>query len=335
MATVQIADIYNPLTFAAGVQEAQTEKNAFIASGVIVRDSQLEAQMSAGGNIGEIPFFQPLGVGEPNYSTDNPGSFSTPNKIGSTKQVFRTAPRNNSWSTMDLARELALQDPLGAITNRIGHYWATDDQSRVIRSCRGMLADNIANDGGDMLFSVATDSSSAITDAERISAEVTIDGDQTLGDAQGNLVAMAVHSVIYARLRKQNLIDFLPISDQGEKIPFYLGKRLIVDDSLPAVPGSNRITYTSILFSAGALLIGNARVMVPSEMDRLPSAGDGGGQDVIHSRVHNCIHPNGFSFTSASVAGQSANYGELILAANWDRRVARKNVGIAFLNTNG
>lgn len=335
MATVQIADIYNPLTFGRRAQEAQTEANRLIRSGIVIEDAKLREQFAQGGNIGECPFFNPLATGEPNYSTDNPASNSEPANTGSTKQIARLAHRNKSWSTMDLARELALEDPIGAITGRIGNYWATDDQKRVIQSALGILADNIDNDGGDMLESVANDSADAVTDNERISADVLIDGEQTLGDAQFDVIsAMAIHSTIYARLRKQNLIDYVPTGDQGETIPTYLGRTLIVDDTLPAIAGSNRITYTCILFGAGSILTAPGRVIIPSEMEREPSAGDGGGQDIIHSRVANAFHPNGFSFLSASVSGQSATYAELALAANWNRVVDRKNVPLAFLRVN-
>ena len=334
MAVVALSNIYNPLTFAAGIQEAQIEKNTFLSSGVMVQDAALAAQMSAGGNIGEVPFYLPLTTSEPNYGTDNPATLSVPANVSGSKQVFRSCHANKSWSTMDLARDLALIDPIGAITGRIGNYWATVGQSRLINSCLGILADNIANDAGDMLFSVATDAVGAVADAERISANVSIDGDQTLGDAQGSLTVLAVHSRIYARLRKQNLIDFIPTSQEGQTIATYLGKRLVVDDALPAIAGTNRITYTSILFGPGAFITAPGQIQVPSEMERIAGSGNGSGQDVIHSRMHDCIHPNGFSFVSGSVAGQSATYAELKLSANWDRKLSRKNIPIAFLRTN-
>lgn len=334
MASVQIANIYNPLTFGKGVQAAQLEKNAFIASGIAVADEELKTQASTGGNIGEIAFFDPLATGEPNYSTDNPDSSSTPANHTSAKQIWRSSHRNKSWSTMDLARELALQDPIGAITGRIGAYWATDDQQRAIKSCLGVLADNVANDAGDMLYSVATDSDDAITDAERIEGDVILEAKQTMGDAGNALSVLAVHSRIWTRLQKQNLIDFVEGSEGNVGFARYLGFRLVVDDGLPAVAGANRVTYTCMLFGPGALLTAPAKVENPSEMERKPAAGDGGGQDIIHSRVANILHPNGFSFTSASVAAKSATYAELATAANWDRKVGRKAIPLAFLKVN-
>ena len=57
MSTVQIADVYNPLTFSQFEQEAQIEMNAFIDSGVMVMNPMVNAMMSEGGTIGELPFY--------------------------------------------------------------------------------------------------------------------------------------------------------------------------------------------------------------------------------------------------------------------------------------
>lgn len=335
MATVQISDIYNPLTFAGYEQEAQIELNAFLSSGVLVMDPRVSDQASVGGNIGELPFFKPLGTPEPNYSNDVPGDQSTPGNITSAKMIWRLAAQNYSWSTMDLAVDLALQDPVAAITNRVGQYWATSNERRLIQSTLGILADNVANDSSDMVVNIATDAAGAPTAAELISAEAIIDAEQTAGDHQMGFTAIAMHSVPYANLRKQQLIEFVRDADNNTMFATYGGKRVIVDDSLPAVAGTNRVTYTTVLFGAGAWVWGNGRVKVPSEIDRKPENGNGGGEELIYSRRSDIIHPLGFQFTSSSVAGESATLAELANAANWDRVWERKNVPMAFLQTNG
>jgi hypothetical protein len=335
MATVQLADIYNPLTFARRAQEAQIELNAFLASGVMVSDGALQEQIGAGGNIGEITNYNPLDVsGEPNYSNDNPNDTSTPKNVNTAKMSFRLCSQNESWSTMDLSRELALEDPVGAITGRIGRYWATMNEKRVIQSMLGILADNVANDAGDMRINVATDAAGAVTDAERISALTVLQTKQTLGDHAAMLSTIALHSVIYTRLQIQNLIDFIPDASGQVMIPTYLGYRLVIDDSLPAVAGANRVTYTCIFFGQGALGSANGAVETPSELDRKADTGNGGGQTIIHDRRSDLIHPLGFSFTSTSVAGQSATHAELATAANWDRVWDRKHIPVAFLTVN-
>ena len=141
----------------------------------------------------------------------------------------------------------------------------------------------------------------------------------------------------YANLQKLNLITFLPLSEQEPKFPHYLGYRVVVDDSLaPRAGTTSGFVYTSILFGADSIGYGAGSPPKPSELFRSPAAGNGGGQDIIFSRATEIIHPFGFQFTSASVAGQSATYAELATAANWTRVYAnRKNIPLAFLQTNG
>lgn len=335
MAEVQIADIYNPLVFSAAEQEAQIELNAFLSSGVMTVDPRLTAMASIGGNIGELPFFKPLGTQEPNYSNDVTGDSSTPNKITTAIMKYRLASQNQSWSTMDIAADLALADPVQAITNRVGAYWATTNERRLIQSTMGILADNVANDGDDMVVNIATDAAGAPAPAELVSNDAILDAQQTAGDHQAGFSAIAMHSVVYNRLRKQQLIDFIRDADNNTLFQMYGNLRVIVDDSLSAVAGSNRVTYTTVIFGNGAVAAGMGRTKVPSELDRDPEKGNGGGQETLYSRRADIIHPLGFEFTSASVAGQSATLAELATAANWNRVWERKSVPLAFLQTNG
>jgi hypothetical protein len=335
MPVIQLADVYTPLTFNRRAQEAQEKLNVFLSSGIASVDSLLGTMLSGGANIVELPQFNAITAGEPNYSTDDPASFSTPAKIGTQFQKARSASRNKSWSAMDLARELTDADPMGAVTSRVGAYWATDDEKRLIQSALGILADNVANDGGDMVKSVSTDAAGAVVDAERISSTNVVLATQTLGDHKQNLSAIAMHSVQHSRLQIQGLLlDNFDPETKRLSYQTYLGHRVIVDDSLPAVAGANRLTYTCILFAEGAFSYAKGNVLTPSEIERVAGAGDGGGQTVIHSRINTCYHANGFEFLSGSVAGKSPTYAELANAANWSRVVARKNVPMAFLKVN-
>ena len=88
------------------------------------------------------------------------------------------------------------------------------------------------------------------------------------------------------------------------------------------------------MFGGGAIGSTNGKTMVPSEMERKPDTGNGGGQDIIYSRRSDLIHPLGFSFESASVAGQSATLAELATATNWNRIWDRKHIPMAFLQVN-
>ena len=339
MATVALANVYNPLVFAASAQEKQLELNRFITSGVMVGSPIIDSMASTGGNIGELPFFKPLGTDEPNYSNDAPGTNSTPLGLTNGKMIYRLASQNQSWSVMDISRELALQDPVGAITSRIGQYWATNNEKRLIEATRGVIADNIANDSGDMINDISAATDVAAVTANLIDADAIIDTIQTMGDHGEMLSAMAVHSVVYRRMQKLNLLDTLiPASDGKIAIRTYQGKTVIVDDSLVGITyGTSPVNtyYYTVLFGAGEFLSGEGRVNVPSEFNRLPDAGNGGGEERLYSRRSDIIHPIGFQFLSASVSGQSATQAELALAANWDRVYNRKNISLAVLKSNG
>ena len=335
MATTQLADVYTPTAFARQTTIQQIERNAFLASGVAITDPIITEKLSGGANEVSIPRLQGVTIKEPNYSSDDPGTNSVPGKVQTKTQKARSASRNESWSAMDLARDLTDTDPVGAIVSTIGGFWATDDERRLIQSMLGILADNVANDSSDMVESVASDAAGPVTDAERIGGDVVINASQTMGDRKTQLTTIAMHSVQHSRLQKQKLIENNFDSTTNQLLfQTYLGYRVVVDDSLPVTIGAERVTYTCILFGAGSVGYGTGKVQTPSELERLASAGNGGGQTVIHSRVNTCYHPYGFKFNSASVADDAPTYAELADASNWDRVIARKQVPFAFLRVN-
>jgi hypothetical protein len=93
------------------------------------------------------------------------------------------------------------------------------------------------------------------------------------------------------------------------------------------------------MFGGAAIGTANGQVLQPSELFRKPSAGNGGGQTEIYSRVNNVWHPYGFAFQSNTLTGGAAScrfasYADLKLAVNWNRVWQRKNIPVAFLKVN-
>jgi len=330
---VTLADIYNPVAFATGAQEDQIELNRFIQSGIITGDPRVSAFAQSGGSLNEIAFMKPLGTEEPNYSNDDITDNSETKKISSAKMIVRTAYQNQSWASTDLASEIALVKPLPAITGRIGSYWATTNERRLIASCTGIVADNVANDSGDMILDKSI-TTGTIADTNRISATNIVGAVQTMGDHGMNLRAMAMHSAIYSQLQIQNLIEFIPDSMGNVDIPTYQGKRVVVDDSIvPDTTVAAYPVYSIYLFTEGAFVGGEGMPENASELNRNPSAGNGGGETQLFSRRTDIIHPLGFSCVGTP-AGTSFTLAELRLAATWDRVWERKNTGIAVLKVN-
>ena len=100
-----------------------------------------------------------------------------------------------------------------------------------------------------------------------------------LGDEQGGLNGVAVHSLTLKAMVKADLIDFVPDSQGKLTIPTYLGKTVLVDDSMPVTgAGANRV-FTTYIFGPGAIGYGERRPKVPVEVER--QALKGMGQEYI------------------------------------------------------
>lgn len=336
MATVQLADVIEPQVFMDYETNDSPERTAFYESGVVTQNAMLNNKANTGGKVVDLPFWNDLdATDEPNLSSDNPASSATPGKITAGDQIARIAYLNNGWSASDLAGEIAGSDPMARIRARTDTYWRRQWQRRLVQSAMGILADNVANDSGDMVHNIATDAVGSPAAAEKFSRTAFTAAAFTLGDAFENTGVLAVHSVIYQTMVENEDITFIPDSQGNLTIPTYLGRRVVVDDGMPAVAGTNRITYTSVLFGEGAFGFGEGMPKVPVAVSRNEEEGDGAGIETLWTRKTYLLHPAGFAFTSSSVSGNSPSLAELATAANWNRVVDRKNVPVAFLQTNG
>nr|WP_206861598.1 LysR family transcriptional regulator [Lysobacter changpingensis] len=170
MAVTQIADVVVPAEFTSYVVQNTMERTALFQSGVAVRNGEIEALLSAGADMLTVPHWNDLGNEEANIVNDNPADESTPYKINAGKQIVRKSFLHNSWSAMNLASELSGDNALPRIQERVTAYWDRQMQRRLVASLNGILADNIANDGGDMVRSIAADMVGAITANTRFNA---------------------------------------------------------------------------------------------------------------------------------------------------------------------
>lgn len=343
----KIADVIVPEIFTPYAQNITEEKSRLIQSGVLVRDSELDAKLAGGGLTFNAPSFKDLDNDEENVSTDNDASNSSPNKIGTLQEVAVRLSRNNSWSSMALTATLAGADPMAAIGNRVGDYWSRRLQRAWLCTLMGIFADNEA--APDATEHVQNDlthdvSGAAFVDGvTNFTAEAFLDAATLMGDSMEDLGIVLVHSAIYARMQKNNLIDFVPDSDGKINIPTFLNRRVVVDDGVPNPAGSGPTDlaagiYHTILVGAGAFRLGFGTPDEATEIERKPAAGDGGGQDILHNRVEWCIHPVGYQFAVASPASggpsNAATAGNLAHAASWKRAFPeRKQIKIARLIT--
>ena len=326
MATTQIADIITPEVFTSYVIQNSVERSAFAKSGVVVLNAAINEHLKAGAESFKVPFWKDLGDAEANLANDDPADDAVPGKLGSEKQMVRKSFLHNAWGAMNLASELSGSDALARIQDRASAYWERQFSRRLIASMKGILADNVANDSGDMVKDISG-LAGALAD---FSATAVIDAAGTLGDGMDALTTIAVHSDIYKRMLQADLIDSLPDS-QGGFIKVFRGLAIVVDDALPVASS----IYTTALFGPGAFSYGMTapRIAAGTEVENKPGAGNGGGQQILHSRINLAVAPLGYTWLEGSVAAESPSIAELALAANWNRVAERKAIPLAFLKS--
>jgi len=241
---------------------------------------------------------------------------------------------------MSFASELAGSSALARIQSRVQAYWDIQLEYRLINSLLGCMKSNIANNASDMVVDISAATSGApitingtVYDAPTFNRNAVIDAASTMGDRAQDLTALAMHSSVYRTAQKNNEIEFIRDSDNNIIFATYAGLPVIQDDNLTTgVTGQ----YITILMGGGAVgfAIAPPRTGYGTELFRVPASGNGAGQTQLFNRFNVGLHPLGFSFTSASVAGPSPIKAELALAANWNRvATQRKSVPLAFLLT--
>lgn len=307
----KIEDVIVPEVFNKYVIERTAELSALYQSGIVSHNPELDALASAGGKLINMPFWSDL-TGEDEVLSDS-APLET-DKITASQDQAALLMRGKAWKANDLAKALSGDDPMRAIGDLVAAYWARRQQVTLLSTLKGVFgAASTKMDSNSLDISTKTGNATAFT------GETFIDASYKLGDAEEKLTAIAVHSSVYANLRKQNLIEFLLASD-NTKIPTYMGKRVIVDDGMPV---ANDV-FTTYIFGEGAIGLGNGVAPVPTETDRNSLAGD----DILINRQHFLLHPRGVKFTNKTVSGSSPTNAELALGGNWERVYEPKNIRI-------
>lgn len=315
MAITKIADVIVPELFNPYVINRTMELCALVQSGIIVNSPEFDKLASEAARTHNMPFFEDLtGDSEPTLEDVK----MTPAKIGSNKDVSTTLLRQKMWSSTNLAASLAGSDPMKAIGDLTASYWARDMQKELIALLAGIFG-TYTPDGGtattpmkDHILDITKQSSAA---AKNISAAAFIDACQLMGDAQGLLTDVVMHSATKAYLKKNNLIQTERDSTDVE-FDRYQGRRVTVDDGCPVDKDG---TYTTYLFSQGAIALGNGNPVghVDTEFDRDKQTG--GGIDYLINRKAYILHMRGVAYTGKTRANvETPTREELQLAENWN-----------------
>jgi hypothetical protein len=239
----------------------------------------------------------------------------TVDKITAKQDVAALLTRGKAWSVNDLAKALSGDDPMAAIGDLVAEYWARRFNVILIKTPDGIFG----HDDTEMDTN-QHDISAGVGEAAVIDAKTAVDAIYKLGDNADKLTGFAMHSATVAKLTKDDLIETIPPSEGKPAVRTFLGKPVVVDDSLPNDNG----VYTTYIFGAGAFGWGEGGAPVPVETARDALAGD----DILIHRRHFILHPRGVAFQDEVVTGATPSNTDLADYENWERVYEPKNVRI-------
>jgi hypothetical protein len=322
MAATALSDIIVPEVFSDYVTVRTAELSALYQSGVASSDPVIAARAAGGGGLVNLPYFNDL-TGDDEVASDT-GEL-TLNAITASDDVAVKLFRAKAWSSTDLVRQLAGADPIQSLANRVADYWNRKHQKALFSTLTGVFTGPLAS---THVLDV-----SDYTTGSALSANVILDGKQLLGDSGESIVAVAVHSAKYTQLQKENLVQYLPVSDINIKFPFYLGYRVIIDDGCPAVTafqsgtsGPTYTKYTSYLFAEGA--VADVECPQPNAIELARYATK--NQDVLISRSSYIMHARGVKWNSTDLNPSNA---DLATGSKWTQVYENKQIRIVAVVT--
>jgi hypothetical protein len=155
MAQTQLSEVIIPDEFTAYQVDNSLVSTALLQSGVVANNALIAAQLQAGSESFNVPFWNDLPDVEADLTNDDPTDLSTPQKVGASKQSVRKSFLHALRSEMSLASELSGSLALQRIQDRVCAYWSRQWEKRIIATLLGVLASNVANNASDMVVDIS------------------------------------------------------------------------------------------------------------------------------------------------------------------------------------
>jgi hypothetical protein len=332
MATLR-SDIIIPEVFTPYVIEQTTQRDAFLASGVVQPLAELNA--TEGGDFINVPFWKANLSGDFEVLTDS--SSLTPGKIQADKQVGVILHRGRAFESRDLAALAAGSDPMAAIGAKIADYIANQRQKDLLSCLGGVFGTLGTTSSSAAFFPLAIDGESGDTPTV-LSPRHVAEAKSLLGDQGDKLTAIAMHSKVYYDLVERKAIDYVATTDArgttttqsggslvaayggSVDVPTYCGLRVIVSDDVQTSGSGATTEYATYFFTQGAIASGEQMAM-QTETDRDILA----KSDAMSIDLHYVYHPVGAKWAVTTVNPTRA---QLETVGNWSKVYETKNLGI-------
>ena len=326
------SDIIVPEIFTPYVLEQTTQRDAFLASGVVQPLAELNA--TDGGDFVNVPFWKANLSGDFEVLTDS--TSLTPGKIQADKQIGVILHRGKAWESRDLAALAAGADPMAAIGQKVGAYIANQRQKPLLACLDGVFGSLTANDRNCALFANCIDSESGDSPTG-LSPKHVAKAKSLLGDAGDQLSVVCMHSKVYYDLVERKLVDYVVAGDTnagatasggsyagafagGNTVPTYCGLRVVVSDDVSTAGSGSTTEYATYFFTPGAIASGEqAGMTMETDRDILAKS------NAMAVDLHYTYHPVG---TKWAVTTTNPNRTVLATVGNWSKVYEQKNIGI-------
>jgi hypothetical protein len=336
MATLR-SDIIIPEVFTPYVIEQTTQRDAFLASGVVQPLAELNA--TEGGDFINVPFWKANLSGDFEVLTDS--SSLTPGKIQADKQVGVILHRGRAFESRDLAALAAGADPMAAIGAKIADYIANQRQKDLLACLAGVFGTLGTTTSAAAFFDLTIDGESGDTPTT-LSPRHVAEAKSLLGDQGDKLAAIAMHSKVYYDLVERKAIDYVTAADVratpdssmpdafggsiaaayagNVNVPTYCGLRVLVSDDVQTSGSGSSTEYATYFFTQGAVASGEQMAM-QTETDRDILA----KSDAMSIDLHYVYHPVGAKW---GVTTTNPTRAQLETVGNWSKVYETKNLGI-------
>lgn len=306
------------------LQRKETQLSAIVRSGLVGSDDRIRAavaQSGASGKTVDMPHFNRLAGDDEDMKSS---TRLTPGKITSGQDVAVIHRRGRAFGWEDLAAALSGNDPALAIADQIAEYRVQQRQRMLMSTLKGLFAANDANNGGDQTLDIT----GADGDAAYLSKDSLLYAAQLLGDAKGQLTAVALHSMAETQLNVvahgSNL--YRPASENPALLSTYNGKNLVMDDAMAYDPATGKAEL--LLFATGAIAFEGAQGNEPVLENYRDALGSSSG---IIERDFYIMHPRGTKWKGSLANIETPTHALVQAATSWERVWSLKEMRVVRL----
>jgi hypothetical protein len=323
---VLLADIVKRNNLSTYVSEAILERSLFVKSGIIARNSLLDA--AAGGTRIQVPEFNPIAPteeimdGTATWGTSTAG-YLTPQKIGTGTQIATICHRGFAYAVDDVAVLAAGEDPMLHIRNQLADAINKLKSTRLFCQLSGLFASTLAANSLDVGVAAA----SGGAEANFLTGATIARARNLLGERGDELDTLVVHPSVGFYLYQVGLLTFSTsalaasgsvvwggggVGVGARSIGEFAGCRVVIDPQVNVVApgtGGHQREFYCYLTKSGTILEGvQQELRIEADRNILSK------QDVLSVDYHTAYHVMGTKWNSNS---DNPTNSTLATSGNW------------------